>query len=145
MPRLRGENEVTGDKIIDEIQIRDRGGETRYSTFELDELAADHFQNQLTQLDTISPQLAEDFIDRYTNLRTCSWAISHDQNQIKYWGFDPEHLFKAFGEHGIYINEDSRDAGILKPPEDLLDDESECENGVSENEDSTTQSGLSDF
>jgi hypothetical protein len=144
LPKLRGDNRVTGTQIVDEVQVRERGSENLYQSFEIDELASDYFEEQLLELGGVSRKVAEVLLDRYTNLRTFSWAITSDTEYLETeHGLDAKELFREVGGVGIYMNDDSLDAGILKPPEELLEDEAEDE-GEAE-EDDTSQTGLADF
>jgi hypothetical protein len=147
-PKLRGHNEITGTQIIDEIQILDRGSEEVYTNLQIDELAEQHFIEELTGVDGIDSSLAEQLIDEYTNLRTVSWATTSDVEHMENtWDLDCQELLKELGEVGLYRNEHSPRSGVLQVPErvkeehDLLEDEELLE----EEEDDTEQVGLSDF
>jgi hypothetical protein len=118
VPELRGDNEVSGTRIIDQVLRLDKGSEQVIDSFQLDELARDHFIQCLENIPEFDEETAEVWIDQYGNLRTASWAISHDTEHVEnQWGFDPEELFKQFGEADVYRNGDSPEAGTLNFPE----------------------------
>lgn len=146
-PELRGSNEVTGTKILDEVHILDRGSEEVYDTFQVDELAEQYFVEELTGVDGIDSSLADLLIDEYTNLRTVSWATTSDVEHMENtWDIDCHQLFKDLGEAEVYRNEHSADAGVLQMPE-RVKEEHGLTDGDEEsvaNED-TEQVGLSDF
>jgi len=128
VPGLRGGNEVSGTHIIDRVLRLDRGSEQVIDSFEADELARDHFIQCLEDVPLFDRETAEEWIDEYGNLRTASWAISHDTEYVEnQWGFDAETLFKQFGDAGVYRKEDSPDAGTLNFPERRASELSEAE------------------
>ncbi|SDW45192.1 hypothetical protein SAMN05443574_103307 [Haloarcula vallismortis] len=147
-PGLRGSNEITGTKIIDEISILDRGSEEVYDTFHVDELAQDHFIKQLSTVDGVDTELARLLItddgEGYRNLRTVSWATTSDvENLENKYDLDCHELFKNLGDAGVYRNENSPESGALHLPEHKQEElEEEEENGE---EDDSEQVGLSDF
>lgn len=124
LPKLRGTNDITGTKIIDRVQIRDRGSDERFTEFQVDELAEAHFKEQLLTVDGIdTEETAQQWIDEYTNLRTASWALTSDTEFVETeLGMDAQALFKAFGDAGIYRNEQSPEAGVLHFPERRADE-----------------------
>jgi len=157
-PALRGQNTVTGTRIIDDIHVLDRGSEQVYDRFHVDDLAAPEFIDQLTETDSIDASVAEDLIDEYGNLRTVSWAATSDVDHLENtWGLDDHDLFDELGGVGIYRTEDSPDAGKLHFPERRADELSEPrqealfgqvvapQDGDREAEDESEQTGLTDF
>jgi hypothetical protein len=143
---LRGNNEITGTKIIDEIKILDRGSEEVYNTFQVDELAEEYFTEELATVQGINSSLAESLIDEYTNLRTVSWASTSDVEHMENtWDIDCHKLFKQLGETGVYRNEHSLDAGVLQMPERVKEEHDLLENNEGEEDDDTEQIGLNDF
>ena len=147
-PALRGSNEVTGTRIIDEVSVLDRGSEEVYTTFHVDDLAQDLFIEELSQVDGVDEELARLLItedgDNYRNLRTVSWALTSDTTHLENtYGVDCHELFKEFGEEGIYRNEQSPESGVLQLP-DRVKEELEEEEEQGQEED-TEQVGLSDF
>ena len=140
-PELRGHNEITGTKILDEIHILDRGSEEVYDSFQVDELAEDHFVEELASVDGIDESLAELLVDDYTNLRTVSWAATSDVEHLENtYDIDSHEFFKALGDADVYRNENSPNAGKLHVPEHR-DDIQE----VDEDEDGSVQAGFDDF
>ncbi|MFU1780222.1 hypothetical protein ACM16X_02445 [Haloarcula japonica] len=126
-PALRGDNEVTGTRILDEILILDRGSEQVYQSFQVDELAEDHFVEQLADVESLSLDDAAWFIDEYSNLRTASWALTSDTEFVEQeTGYQAEDLFREFGEAGVYRNENSSEAGVLHFPERRAEELSEA-------------------
>jgi hypothetical protein len=145
-PALRGSNEVTGTKILDEIQVLDRGSEEVYTTFHVDELAEDYFIDRLSDVDGIDSSLAELLIDEYTNLRTVSWATTSDIEHVENtWDLDCHELFKELGDAGVYRNEQSPDAGVLQLPERVKEEHGLNDEEVEEQGDDSEQAGLTDF
>lgn len=149
-PGLRGNNEITGTRIVDEITILDRGSEEVYTTFHVDDLAQDYFIDALAQVEGLDKDLARQWItgdgEGYKNLRTASWALTSDTAHLtQEYGVDCRELFKEFGEAEVYRNEHSADAGVLHLPERKQDElEADEEDEVEEDED-TVQSGLTDY
>ncbi|WP_313694199.1 hypothetical protein [Halorarum halobium] len=144
---LRGTNEITGTKILNEIHVLDRGSEEVYDTFHVDDLAEDHFIERLSEVDGVDSSLAELLIDEYTNLRTISWATTSDVTHLENtWDIDAHSLFEELQKAGVYRNEHSPDSGVLQMPErvkkeyGLEEDEQEDEDG-----EETEQIGLTDF
>ena len=143
-PTVRGHNEITGTKILDEIHVLDRGSEEVYDSFQVDELAEDHFVEELSQVDGVDESLAELLVDDYSNLRTVSWAATSDVAHLENtYDLDAHEFFKALGDAEVYRNEQSPDAGKLHVPEhrDDMEEEDELEEG----EDDTVQAGFDDF
>jgi len=150
-PTLRGSNKVTGTRIIDEVSVLDRGSEEVYDTFHVDDLAQDHFIEELSRVDGVDEELARLLItedgEKYRNLRTASWALTSDTTHLENkYGVDCHELFKEFGEAGVYRNDQSPESGVLHLPERVreehgLDEDEELE----EDEDDTEQVGLGDF
>jgi len=145
-PELRGTNEITGTKILDEIKVLDRGSEEVYSTFQVDDLAENYFTEELTGVDGIDSSLAELLIDEYTNLRTVSWATTSDVEHMENtWDIDCHQFFKDLGEAEVYRNENSPDAGVLQMPERVKEEHGLLEDDEPQEEDDTEQVGLGDF
>jgi len=146
-PVLRGSNEVTGTKILDEVTVLDRGSEEVYQSFHVDELAEHYFVEELTEVDGIDSSLAEILIDEYTNLRTVSWATTSDVEHMENtWDLDCHELFKELGEANVYRNEQSPDAGVLQLPERVKEEHGiDDEEQESEGKDDSEQAGLTDF
>jgi hypothetical protein len=143
-PALRGHNEVTGTKIIDEIHVLDRGSEEIYDSFQVDKLAEDHFIEELTRVDGVDESLAELLVDDYSNLHTVSWAATSDVHHLENtYDLDAHDFFKALGDADIYRNEQSPGAGKLHVPEHRNDMEEEYIED--DEEDDTVQSGFEDF
>lgn len=158
LPKVRGHNEVTGSKIVDRIHVLDRGAEEVHEEYHVDQLAEDHFIEELSQLEMIDESLAEVLVDEYTNLRTVSWAATSDVAHLENtYDVEPHELFEQLGEEDIYWNEQSPEAGVLHFPERRAEDLSESKQEMyfgevlepkeeDENpEDDSKQSGLSDF
>jgi hypothetical protein len=157
-PALRGQNTVTGTRIIDDIHVLDRGSEQVYDRFQVDDLAAPEFIDQLAETDSIDAAVAEDLIEEYGNLRTVSWAATSDVDHLENtWDLDSHELFNDLGNAGTYRTEDSLDAGKLQFPERRADELSEPrqeamfgevvapQDGDREAEDESEQTGLTDF
>jgi len=158
-PKLRGGNEVTGTRIVDEVLVLDRGSEEVYSQFQVDKLAEDYFVDRLEDVESLDRNDAEWFVEEYGNLRTASWALTSDTEFVEQQtGYSAEDLFREFGETGVYRNENSADSGVLHFPERRADELGEAEQEryfgevkvpqVDEEEgveDLGEQSGLSDF
>ena len=145
---LRGTNEITGTKILDEIHILDRGSEEVYDTFHVDDLAQDYFIDRLSDIDGVCDELARLWItedgEGYKNLRTVSWALTSDTAHLENkYDVDAHELFNEFGETDVYRNEQSPDAGVLHLPE-RKQEELEDQEDTDENDDSE-QVGLTDF
>lgn len=133
VPTLKGDNDVTSTRIVDEVLILDRGSEEVYSSFQVDELAEDYYVEQLTEIDSIDRSLAEELINEYGNLRTVSWAVSRDTEFFEdTFGLDSKEIFKELGEAGVYRNEESPEAGVLHFSERRAD-----ESGESDEDDET--------
>jgi len=144
-PTLRGHNEITGTKILDEIHILDRGSEEIYDTFQVDELAADHFIEELIDVDSVNKPLAELLIDDYINLRTVSWAATSDVEHLENtYDLDSHEFFKELGDANVYRNEQSPEAGKLHIP-DHRDDMEQEDLEDEEEEDDTVQARFNDF
>lgn len=125
-PVLRGTNEVTGTHIVDEVVLLERGSEEEYSRVQVDELAEDHFVEQLAEVDLIDSSLAELLIEEYGNIRTVSWATTSDVSYMENtWELDCHQLHQELNEEGILRNEHSPDAGKLHFPERRADELSE--------------------
>jgi len=142
-PSLRGHNEITGTKILDEIHILDRGSEEVYDSFQVNELAEDHFIEELAAVDDVDESLAELLIEDYTNLRTVSWAATSDVGHLENtYDMDAHEFFKALGDADVYRNEQSPEAGKLHIPDHRDDMEEDLEE---DEEDDTVQAGFEDF
>ncbi|MFB1064890.1 hypothetical protein [Natrinema sp. H-ect4] len=142
-PTLRGHNEITGTKILDEIHVLDRGSEEVYTSFQVDELAEDHFIEQLLEVEDVNRDEAEFFVDTYTNIRGTIWALTSDTEYVEEnLDKDAHELFKALGDTDVYRNENSPDAGKLHVPDHRDDMEEELQE---EEEDDTVQAGFDDF
>lgn len=158
-PKLRGDNEVTGTQIIDEVLILDRGSEEVYDSFPVDELAKDFFGEELEGLDIVDRELAGELVEEYSNIRTVSWATTSDVTYLEdEYGMDSSILHDRLHEAGLLRNEHSPDAGVLHFPERRADElpESKQEKyfdtvlkpqsgDEEEREDDTEQVGLTDF
>lgn len=158
-PKLRGSNKVTGTQIIDEVLIIDRGSDEVYDRFQVDQLAEQQFVDKLVDVDSLSLEEAEWFIDEYTNLRTASWALTSDTRHVEdETGYEAHTLFKEFGDAGVYRNENSPESGVLHFPERRADELSESKQEkyfgevkapqIDEEDDEEAvgeQSGLTDF
>jgi len=143
-PTLRGHNEVTGTKILDEIHVLDRGSEEVYDSFQVDELAEGHFLEELASVDGVDESLAELLIDDYSNLRTVSWAATSDVEHLENaYDMEAHDFFKALGDADIYRNENSPEAGKLHIPEHR--DDMEQRDLEEDEEDDTVQAGFDDF
>lgn len=157
LPKVRGHNEITGSKIIDRIHVLDRGAEQVHEEYQVDELAENHFIEELSQLEMIDESLAEVLVDEYTNLRTVSWAASSDVAHLENtYDVETHELFEQLGEEEVYRNEQSPEAGVLHFPERRAEDLSESkqeqyfdevlEPKEEENpEEDSKQSGLTDY
>ena len=144
-PALIGHNEVTGTKILDEIHVLDRGSEELYDTFQVDELAEDHFVEELSRVDGVDESLADLLIEDYTNVRTVSWAATSDIEHLENtYDLDANAFFNALGDADVYRNENSPEAGKLHVPEHR-DDMEEEELEEDEEQDDTVQAGFDDF
>lgn len=148
VPELRGNSEVTGTEIVDKITVLDRGSEEPLDRFQVDELAEDHFIEQLQQVEGVDSSMAELLIDEYTNPVTVSWAITSDTPYFEnHFGLSAEDMFTEFGEAGVYRNKDSRDAGRKHFPVDRreeLREHSHKQSGT-DSEQTGEQSGLTEF
>ncbi|WP_058825741.1 hypothetical protein [Haloferax sp. Q22] len=143
-PTVRGHNEITGAKILDEIHVLDRGSEEVYDSFQVDELAEDHFVEELSQVDGVDGSLAELLVDDYSNLRTVSWAATSDVEHVENtYDMDSHDFFKALGDADVYRNEQSPDAGKLHVPEHR--DDMEENSSEDPKTDDTVQAGFDDF
>lgn len=118
---------LTSDKILDEVSVVDRGSNEVYDTWHVDDLARDHFRNQLAQIEFVSPHDADEILDTYHNLRTTFWACTSDQWKIEDLGYDPMELWGEAGEVGIYRNENSPESGPLHMPERKAKDMTEAQ------------------
>ncbi|WP_049937211.1 hypothetical protein [Haloplanus natans] len=144
-PTVRGHNEITGTKILDKIHILDRGSEEVYDSFQVDELAEDHFVEELSRVDGVDESLAELLVDDYSNLRTVSWAATSDVEHLENtYDMDAHRFFKALGDTEIYRNEQSPDAGKLHIPDHRDDMKQEDLEDV-DKEDDSIQAGFDDF
>lgn len=124
--KVRGHDHVTGTRIVDEIQVLDRGTEYKLKQFDVDDLARDHFIDQLSEVDSFDDVMAEQWIDEYRNLRTASWAVTSDVSFAENnWDVSCVQLYKEFGDTGVYRNEHSADAGHLRFPSRRADEISE--------------------
>jgi len=143
-PTLRGHNEITGTRILDEIHVLDRGSEEAYDSFQVDELAEGHFLEELASVDGVDESLADLLIDDYSNLRTVSWAATSDVEHLENtYDMDSHDFFKALGDADIYRNENSPEAGKLHIPEHR--DDMEQRDLEEDEEDDTVQAGFDDF
>lgn len=150
-PALRGHNQITGTQILDQISVVDRGSGEVYDTFQVDELAEDHFEQVLATVDGVDESLSELLVDDYSNLRTVSWASTSDVAHLENtYDIDAHEFMKALEMAGIYRNEQSPDSGKLHIPEHRDDmerhgNDSERQDSVTEQEDDSVQSGFGDF
>ena len=143
-PVVRGHNKVTGTVIPDQYHVLDRGSEEVYSSIQVDELAEDHFIEELSQVDSVDESLAELLVDDYSNLRTVSWAATSDVEHLENtYDMDAHDFFKALGDAGVYRNEQSPESGKLHIPEHR--DDMKEEDLEDEEEDDTVQAGFNDF
>lgn len=86
--------------------VLDRGSEEVYDSCQVDELAEDHFTEELTQVDGVDESLAELLIEDYTNLRTVSWAATSDVEHLENaYDLDAHDFFNALGDTDVHRNE----------------------------------------
>ncbi len=117
-PVVRGNSEVTGTEIVDKVHVLDKGSERGEATYQVDELAENHFVQELAEVEDVDEPLAELLIEEYGNPRTVSWATTSDISFLENtFDVDPHAFRQRLEEADVYRSENSPDSGRLHFPE----------------------------
>lgn len=111
---VKKHNSSLSDRILDTVEVVDRGTEIELDSWQVDDLAREHFIESLESGTSLDSSISELLIEDYRNLRTVSWATTSDVTELENkFDIDPSSLRDELKESGLLRNEHSNDAGKL--------------------------------